>query len=98
MENLQTTIQNYLNFCQNQKRLDAKTLKAYRIDLGQFLEQMPANNVSDFTPSVLEDFIANLHQKYKPKTVKRKLASLKAFFIHLEYKEIIDRILLTRYI
>ena len=29
--------------------------------------------------------------EYKPKTVKRKIASLKAFFHYLEYKELIDR-------
>lgn len=30
-----------------------------------------------------------MHQQYAPKTVKRKIASLKALFHHLEYKEII---------
>ena len=29
---------------------------------------------------LLEDYIAKLHQQYKPKTVKRKIAALKAFF------------------
>lgn len=91
MDNLQTTIEDYLIFCQFQKRLDIKTLKAYRIDLRQFAELITVTDVSDITPTVLEDFFAQLHQKYKPKTVKRKIASLKAFFHHLEYKEIIDR-------
>jgi integrase/recombinase XerD len=40
---------------------------------------------------MLENYIGELHQKYKPKTVKRKIASLKALFHYLEYKEIIDR-------
>ena len=31
-----------------------------------------------------------LHQQYEPKTVKRKIASLKAYFHYLEFKEIID--------
>lgn len=39
--------------------------------------------------SFLETYIAKLHQQYAPKTVKRKIASLKALFHHLEYKEII---------
>ena len=34
MHNLQSKITDYLNYCQTQKRLDTKTLKAYRIDLG----------------------------------------------------------------
>lgn len=36
MNNLQTHINNYLEHCRHQKRLDSKTLKAYRIDLQQF--------------------------------------------------------------
>ena len=38
MNELQTHITNYLNYCRAQKRLDEKTLKAYRIDLRQFTE------------------------------------------------------------
>lgn len=89
MNNLQKHINNYLEYCHNQKRLDSKTLKAYRIDLKQFSEQISLTDILDLTPTILENFIANLHQKYKPKTVKRKIASIKAFFYYLEYKDII---------
>lgn len=75
----------------SQKCLDAKTLKAYRIDLQQFSEQLTIPNVTEITSSELETYIAGLHQKYKPKTAKRKIASVKALFHYLEYKEIIDR-------
>lgn len=91
MNKLQTLIENYLEYCKYQKRLDDKTLKAYRIDLGQFSEQISSMDVLDITPYLLEDYIARLHQKYKPKTVKRKIASLKALFHYFEYKEMIDR-------
>ena len=91
MNNLQTTIKNYLDFCQYQKRLDKKTLKAYRIDLRQFTEQISVDTASLITPNILEAFISALHQTYKPKTVKRKIASLKAFFHYLEYKDIIEK-------
>ena len=33
MNTLETNIQRYLTYCEEQKRLDDKTLKAYRIDL-----------------------------------------------------------------
>lgn len=89
MNNLQALIENYLKYCSTQKRLDEKTLKAYRIDLRQFLEQTSAFDIADITPEVLEAYIGELHKKYKPKTVKRKIASLKALFHYLEYKEII---------
>lgn len=91
MNNLQSEIQNYLNYCQYQKRLDKKTLKAYRIDLRQFHTSISPQSINEITPEVLENHIATLHQCFKPKTVKRKIASLKAFFHYLEYKELIDR-------
>ena len=91
MENLQTLIANYLEYCGTQKRLDEKTLKAYRIDLRQFSEQTSSQEITEITSETLEAYIAKLHQLYKPKTVKRKIASVKALFHYLEYKDIIDR-------
>ena len=91
MNILQTQQESYLDYCQFQKRLDFKTLKAYRIDLTQFFSKIPVDNVSTITPSILENFIATLHQAYKPKTVKRKIATLKAFFHYLEYRDLIDK-------
>jgi integrase/recombinase XerD len=91
MSKLQTLIENYLDYCRTQKRLDEKTLKAYRIDLRQFSDQASVSEITEITSETLENYIGELHQKYKPKTVKRKIASLKALFHYLEYKEIIDR-------
>lgn len=89
MNNLQINIENYLEYCRTQKRLDSKTIKAYCIDLHQFSEQIWITEASELTVPLLETYIAKLHQQYAPKTVKRKIASLKALFHHLEYKEII---------
>ncbi len=91
MNNLETLLEKYLIFCQTKKRLDSKTLKAYRIDLHQFQLKVPSQEISQIDSDVLENYIASLHEKYKPKTVKRKIAALKAFFHYLEYKEFIDR-------
>lgn len=91
MNNLQTHISNYLDYCMHQKRLDSKTLKAYRIDLRQFSGQLPNTDVTDITPCLLENYISRLHQQYKPKTVKRKIASIKSFFHYLEYKDFISQ-------
>lgn len=99
MNNLQNTIDNYLLYCASQKMLDKKTLKAYRIDLKQFLLIMQKmdiadtvkNDVEDISQEHLENYIALLHANYKPKTAKRKIASLKAFFHYLEYRDIITK-------
>lgn len=90
MTNLQETINTYLDFCKYQKRLDDKTIKSYRIDLTQFLHQIPVNSFSLVSVAALETFISTLHQTYKPKTVKRKIASVKALFHYLEYRDIIQ--------
>lgn len=90
MNNLQTHIENYLTYCQYQKRLDEKTLKAYRIDLTQFCSRIPCSELGEINSAILEDFIAKLHQTCKPKTVKRKIASVKALFHYFEYRELIE--------
>lgn len=90
MNDLATAIDNYLDFCRYQKRLDEKTLKAYRIDLNQFSTDLPCSSITEITSETLEKFIVSLHQNYKPKTVKRKIASLKALFHYLEYRDIIE--------
>ena len=55
MNNLQNHIKNYLEYCKMQKRLDEKTLKAYRIDLQQFSEQIYITETANFTSTVLEN-------------------------------------------
>lgn len=87
MNTLQTHIDHYLTYCRCQKRLDEKTLKAYRIDLTQFLSQISCSTPAEINSAILEDFIVKLHKNYKPKTVKRKIASLKTLFHYLEYRE-----------
>ena len=92
MNSLQSQIKNYLEFCEYQKRLDRKTIKAYRIDLQQFSSYFETAGVHDCTEinyEQLEKHIASMHEKYRPKTVKRKIASEKSFFHYLEYRKII---------
>lgn len=83
---LQQNIGEYLDYCKFRKELDFNTLKAYRIDLRQFFEfagkEMPDRRI-------IEAYITELHKKYRQKTVKRKIASLKAFYTYLEEQELI---------
>lgn len=79
-------IAEYLEYCEYRKRLNAKTLKAYRIDLKQY--ELFCSDATDCTSkNTVDKFITDLHKQYKPKTVKRKIASLKAFFHYMEYQE-----------
>lgn len=85
-------VNDYLNCCQYEKRLSCKTLIAYQYDFKQVLRFANLNNiskVSQFGKNELRSYIRLLLNKYKPKSSKRKLATLKAFFNWLEYEEII---------
>ena len=78
----------YLNHCKYERWLDVKTIKAYRIDLAQYARSSDDPNTL-CTKDHLQTYIAALHGKYTVKSVKRKIASLKAFFNYLEYEEIL---------
>lgn len=88
MNILNNHIAEYIEYCEYRKRLDSKTLKAYGIDLRQF-EAFCIDLPDCFAKSAVDDFITSLHKQYKPKTVKRKIASLKAFFHYMEYRELL---------
>lgn len=89
MNNIQLHINQYLDYCSQQKRLNPKTIKAYRIDLSQFASHIPKTELNKLTQDTFERYISYLHQNYQPKTVKRKIASLKAMFHYFEYKGLI---------
>lgn len=86
MESLETLMKNYLKNCKEIKKLDSKTLKAYRTDLSQFNTFMLKHTI--YTDKmVISEYISLLHQRFQPKTVKRKIASIKAFYHYLMYEE-----------
>ena len=88
--NIQQEIKGYLHYCQYQKKLSTKSLKAYSIDLKQFLQYLSATQEQCLTKSILSGYIMRLHQIYLPRTAKRKLASLRAFLNHLEFEEVLE--------
>lgn len=87
--NFRTIMARYLDHCKYEKGLDSKTLKAYRIDLMQYwVYSEQENNIH--SKENLQGYIVLLHTKYKIKTVKRKVASIKAFYSYIECQEIIS--------
>lgn len=83
----------YLEYCKLQKNLNQKTIAAYSVDLRQFGEYLEkSDDVSEdaVLRIVLTDYLVQLHKRYKPRSTKRKIASLKAFFSYLEYEEILE--------
>lgn len=82
-------IRTYLHIAQHQKNLDEKTIKAYRIDLRQFSEYLDRERF-DISKDSVSQYIMDMNSQYKPRSVKRKIASLKAFFNYLEEEELLD--------
>lgn len=80
-------IKEYLEFCRYRKELDEKTIKAYRIDLRQFCE---AVGEDFFDRQKVDRYITELHKKYKQKTIKRKIASIRAFYAYLDERDIME--------
>lgn len=85
--NLQDKINEYINYCMKQKNLSQLTIKAYKIDLAQFCSH---NSNMSIDKENLICFVQDLHAKFKPKTVRRKIASVKAFIHYLCYQDYIE--------
>ena len=88
MQELSIEIENYLTVCQDLKGLSPLTLKAYRIDLKQFQEFMQHKDW--LSKECMIEYIDILHKQYKPKSAKRKIACIKAFYHYMEMEDIID--------
>lgn len=80
-------IKEYLQHCKFEKGLSEKTLKAYRIDLTQFSTYL-SDSVLTCRREDIQRYLSVLYDKYKMKSVKRKMATLKAFFHYLEDEEL----------
>ena len=81
MRTLSSLIADYLETGEYEKQLSPDTIKAYRIDLRQFV---------DFTEDAwadkdtLNQYIKYLNQHFALRSVKRKLASVRAFYYEME--------------
>ncbi|HEX3127164.1 MAG TPA: tyrosine-type recombinase/integrase [Thermoanaerobaculia bacterium] len=88
---VQDAIAQFLFHCQYEKNLSPKTLKAYSIDLRQFRDFLKAelgvSDVEGIDKVVLRAYIKSLFGDLAEKSVKRKVATLKSLFHHLERED-----------
>lgn len=93
MSDIQNLIADYLSHCKYEKNLSPLSLKAYEIDLNQFhrflINNTDHTNVCEINKNSIRNYIVNITPQNKPKTIKRKLATIKAFMNHLEFEDII---------
>ena len=88
MQELSNEIENYLRVCADAKGLSPLTLKAYKIDFKQFSTFMDGKDC--LSKECLCEYIEHLHRRYKPKSAKRKVACIKAFYHYMEMEDIIE--------
>ena len=88
---IKVAINNYLTQCTDIKKLELLTIKAYAIDLKQFYEyaSLKASTVSQLDKTLVQSYIEEISKKYAAKSLKRKIASIKAFFNYLEFEDLI---------
>ena len=89
---LHNAIKDFKFHCKFEKNLSIKTLQAYEIDLSQFecFKLNQQTNIESFDKHLLKEYIQWLYtMNLKAKTIKRKLAVIKAFFNYLEFDEMI---------
>ena len=84
---LNEAIEDFIFHCKFEKNLNTKTLKAYHTDLNQFAQyiepDIKSTKIEDITKCVLKTYL-QIISHFKTKTIKRKVASLKAMFNFLE--------------
>lgn len=86
---VEQVISDFLFHCQYEKNLNEKTIYAYRSDLYMFNryihELYPSVVFEQVSKDMLKTYLQHI-STYKPKTVKRKLASLKALFNYYDFE------------
>ena len=87
-------LESFLDYLRFEKRFSDHTVKAYQIDLSEFVifsEAKSINDFSVFTSSFIRSWIVELIEKgLKSKSVNRKLAALRSFYKWLRKEGFID--------
>lgn len=93
MNTISEYIHMYLQYCKHQKKLSSNTLRAYQIDMAQFIaylnHQSADHPPKEIDKKTIQTYVDHLVTHYAPRSCKRKIACLKAFFNHLEFEDII---------
>jgi len=90
MSTIQTETAEFINHCKYEKNLSEKTIKAYSSDLAQLkmflIEKDFSSEIEQITKTEIRGFLEAI-SKLKPKSIKRKVATMKAMFSFLEFED-----------
>ena len=87
MKTLLSLINDYIEMIEYEKKLSSNTIKCYRIDLQQFA-QFTNNTLAD--KNGISQYIKYLNKQFSPRSVKRKIASVRAFYNELSLAGILQ--------
>ena len=74
----------FLEYCSIEKKLDEKTIRAYKTDLQQCISLVGNGAIDQLTKERIRTYIKDISH-FRHKTIKRKLASLNAMLRYFEW-------------
>lgn len=91
-QSLQEYIKKYLSFLEIEKNYSAHTILNYKLDLYEFSKFIGNVSVETIEYTTLRRFLAHMREvSLKPRSVARKLSSLRSFFKYLQREKIISK-------
>lgn len=84
-------INDFLEYCANDRRLSTHTVKAYGLDLKAFSSYLDARflNAEEVRVETLREYARTLTH-LKPRSIKRKIATIKSLFVYLKSSGILE--------
>ena len=77
-------IPEFLAYVKLTKNLSERSLKAYEYDLEQFKNYLNNKNITEINNKILLEYVNDLSNKLKDKTIVRKIITLKMYYRYLE--------------
>jgi integrase/recombinase XerD len=84
----------YLDYCKYEKGVSDHTLKAYKCDINileNYLKATCEINLTQTNKQHIKQYFSSLQTSNKPKTIKRKLISIRLFFKYLKEVKLIKQ-------
>ncbi len=76
-------VNEFLLYLKNERRYSSYTITAYSNDISNFInfiETEEFGDVTEISPKVAEFYVSKLRDEYTPRTIQRKISSVKSFY------------------
>jgi len=85
-------IKKYLSYLEIEKNYSSHTILNYKLDLEEFAKFSGDIDLKQIEYTTLRRFLAHMRERHlKPRSVARKLSSLRAFFKYLQREKIVEK-------